>query len=308
MAPSVQIFSPMDSDILPSVRLRNRNRRPNHLSLSSPAMHDLKRLLVRPGHRFHWDKIDPDEKGHFDNKEEAVGETEALARELDVLQERLYAEHQRSLLIVLQGMDTSGKDGTVRHVMRGVNPQGCIVSSFKQPTPEELAHDFLWRVHADTPAKGFIGIFNRSHYEDVLVTRVHGLIDDRAAKDRFREINDFERLLSNNGTMILKFYLSISRDEQRRRLQSRLDVPDKHWKFNPNDLVERKRWDKYQTVYAAAIAATSCPEAPWYVIPANHKWYRNYLVAKIIARTLKKMNPQYPETDEASFRKIKIPR
>jgi PPK2 family polyphosphate:nucleotide phosphotransferase len=225
-----------------------------------------------------------------------------------LLQERLYAERKRGLLIVLQAVDAGGKDGAIRHVMKGINPQGCRITSFKVPTPEELAHDFLWRVHQHVPARGFIGVFNRSHYEDVLVTRVHELIADSEVQNRFEEINDFERMLVGNGTTILKFYLAISKDEQRRRLQARLDDPRKHWKFSPSDLAERRFWDRYLKAYAEAISATSTKHAPWFVIPANHEWYRNYLVAKIIVATLKKMDPQYPPPPEGiDFRKVKIP-
>ncbi len=249
-------------------------------------MNEIKKYCVSPDSRMGWDDVDPDDKGSFDKKEDALAETKALVLKLDPLQERLYAEGKRALLIVLQAMDTGGKDGVVRHVMRGINPQGCVVTSFKVPTPEERAHDFLWRVHRAVPAKGLIGVFNRSHYEDVLVTRVHGLISKQEAERRFREINDFERMLVDNGTTVLKFALSISKDEQRRRLQARLDDPDKRWKSNPEDMKERRYWSQYQTAYADAISATSTGHAPWYVIPANHKWYRNYLVAKIVVATL----------------------
>ena len=270
-------------------------------------MKDITRLQVRPGHRIKWSRIDCDDKGRFKHKDEAVSDMEACLHLLDTLQDRLYAEQKRSLLIVLQGMDTSGKDGTIRHVLRGVNPQGCIVTSFKQPTPEEAAHDFLWRVHRHTPARGYMGIFNRSHYEDVLVTRVHGTISDQEARKRFAEINEFESLLARNGTVILKFFLAISKEEQRQRLQDRIDDKDKHWKFNPQDLVERQHWKDYERVYTDAISATSTGQAPWFVIPSNHKWYRNYLVAKILARTLQAMKLKYPE-DAKNITKTRIPR
>ena len=192
--------------------------------------------------------------------------------------------------------------------MRGINPQGCQVASFKVPTPEESSHDFLWRIHRHTPARGYIGIFNRSHYEDVLVTRVHDLISAKEAKQRFREINDFEAMLTNNGTGIVKFYLAISRDEQRQRLQARLDDPQKRWKFNPNDLKERRLWDRYTRAYDEAIAATSTRQAPWYVIPGNHKWYRNYLVAKILVAMLEEMDPQFPPgIAGVDLHKVRIP-
>lgn len=271
-------------------------------------MKDAKTYLVKPGHRVHGADLDPNDTGPFDNQEEALEETAEIIRKMDPLQERLYAEGKRALLVVLQAIDTGGKDGTIRHVMTGINPQGCQVTSFKVPTPEERSHDFLWRVHRAAPAKGYIGIFNRSHYEDVLVTRVHDLISAKEAKKRFREINDFETGLVDNGTTVVKFYLAISKDEQRRRLQERIDDPHKRWKFSPNDLKERRYFDRYSKAYAEAIAATSTAHAPWYVIPANHKWYRNYLVARIVVATLEKMDPQFPPSVQGvNFRTVKIP-
>ncbi|MGD0498399.1 MAG: polyphosphate kinase 2 family protein [Bryobacteraceae bacterium] len=271
-------------------------------------MEEIKKYCVKPGRRVRWDDVDPDDKGPFDKEKDALEETEGLIVKLDSLQERLYAEGKRALLIVLQAMDTAGKDGTIRHVMKGINPQGCRVASFKAPTPEERQHDFLWRVHRQVPAKGLIGIFNRSHYEDVLATRVHDLISDREAKRRFGEINDFESMLVKNGTAVLKFYLAISKAEQRRRLQARLDDPHKRWKFSANDVAERWYWDRYQEVYADAISATSAKHAPWYLIPANHKWRRNYLVAKILVATLTEMDPRFPPAPQGiDFHKVKIP-
>jgi PPK2 family polyphosphate:nucleotide phosphotransferase len=268
----------------------------------------MKKYRITPGQGVHGDHVDPDDKGPFATEADALKETEEIIGKLDTLQERLYAEGKRALLIVLQAIDTGGKDGTIRHVMRGINPQGCRVTSFKEPTPEEKAHDFLWRVHQQVPGKGLIGIFNRSYYEDVLVTRVHDAISSREAKKRFQEINDFERILARNGTTVLKFYLVISRNEQRRRLQARLDDPRKQWKFNPSDLKERRYWNRYARAYAEAISATSTRHAPWYAIPANHKWFRNYLVAKIIAARLEEMNPRYPPAPRGvDFRKVKIP-
>jgi PPK2 family polyphosphate:nucleotide phosphotransferase len=258
------------------------------------TMKEVKKYVVKPGARIRWNDIDPDDHGSFGTEDDAAEETDALIHKLDPLQERLYAEGKQALLIILQAMDTGGKDGTIRHVMRSLNPQGCDVTSFKAPTPEEAKHDFLWRIHQNVPAKGMIGIFNRSHYEDVLVTRVHNLISSDEAAERFRAINEFERTLTDGGTRVLKFYLAISKAEQRQRLQARLDDPEKRWKFSASDLTERRHWDRYQHVYAEAIAATSTKHAPWYAIPANHKWYRNYLVAKIVVAALKKMNPQYP--------------
>lgn len=271
-------------------------------------MKDVKKYYVNPGRRIRLDVVDPNDKGQFDSPEDAFEETEQLIRKLDPLQERLYAESKRSLLIILQALDTGGKDGTIRHVMRGINPQGCHVASFKAPTPEEASHDFLWRIHRHAPAKGTIGIFNRSHYEDVLITRVHDVISDAEAKQRFREINEFEAALAANGTTIVKFYLAISKDEQKRRLQARVDDPHKRWKFSPNDLKERRYWDRYAKAYAEVISATNTKRAPWYLIPGNHKWYRNYLVARILVTTLEEMDPQYPPAIEGiDFRKIRIP-
>ncbi len=211
---------------------------------------------------------------------------EAMDSGLTEIQELLYAAQQNSVLVVLQGMDTSGKDGTVSHVMSVVNPQGCRVNAFKAPTPEELAHDFLWRVHPHAPGKGLMEIFNRSHYEDVLVTRVHNLVPKEMWQQRYEQINAFEELLAADGTIILKFFLYIGQDEQAKRLQAREDDPDKRWKLSPGDYVEREYWDDYIKAYEAALTKCSTPHAPWYVIPANHKWYRNLAVAKVLADTL----------------------
>jgi len=267
----------------------------------------MKKIHLLPGHH-HWNRFDPEDTRPFKDKAEAKPETEKLLKQLDDLQYRLYAEGKRALLIVLQGMDTSGKDGTIRHVMSGVSPQGCRVTAFKVPTPEERAHDFLWRIHRAVPPAGSIGIFNRSLYEDVLVTRVHGEISDEEAKHRFHRINEFEKLLVKSGTTILKFYLGISKHEQRKRLENRLNDPQKRWKLSLADIAERKFWDRYQKYYAEAIKATSTRHAPWYLIPANHKWYRNHLVAHVIVKTLRSMDPQYPPAAQGiANRKIRIP-
>ena len=225
-----------------------------------------------------------------DGKAQAQARTEELLETLATLQERLYANGQQALLIVLQGMDTSGKDGTIKHVMSGVNPQGCRVTSFKAPSTRELSHDFLWRVHQEAPPKGHIGLFNRSHYEDVLIPRVHGIVSDKVATQRFAQINDFERLLQQNGTTVLKFFLHISKDEQRKRLEARIQNPEKRWKFNPTDLAERKLWPAYMDMYEAAISATSTECAPWHIVPADHKWYRNLVVAEAVVAALEAMN------------------
>jgi PPK2 family polyphosphate:nucleotide phosphotransferase len=209
----------------------------------------------------------------------------------------LYAEQKHKVLIVLQGMDTSGKDGTIRRVFEGVNPQGVRVASFKQPTPEELDRDFLWRVHKQVPGKGEMVIFNRSHYEDVLVVRVHELVPKEVWSKRYEHINSFERMLADEGTTILKFFLHIDQEEQKQRLQARLDDPHKHWKFNPADLEERKLWPKYMKAYEEAISKTSTDGAPWYIVPANRKWYRNIVVGTIIVEALTRLNMRYPEPE-----------
>ena len=211
------------------------------------------------------------------------------------LQERLYAEHRRSLLVVFQAIDTGGKDGTIRAVFEGVNPQGCRVWPFKVPSAEEAAHDFLWRYHAKTPGRGMIGVFNRSHYEDVLVVRVKGLVPEPVWRARYGQINDFERMLTAEGTTILKFFLHISKAEQKERLEARIATPEKHWKFDAADLVERRSWDAYQAAFADALTQCSTPDAPWHVVPANRKWFRNLLVARTIADTLEAMDPRVPD-------------
>ncbi|GGK42602.1 polyphosphate kinase [Deinococcus malanensis] len=216
-----------------------------------------------------------------------------LLEELAEWQERLYAESQQALLIVLQARDAGGKDGVVKKVIGAFNPNGVRISNFKIPSEEERAHDFLWRIHAQAPRQGMIGVFNRSHYEDALVTRVYNLIDVATAEQRLKHIRHFEEMLSSSGTRILKFYLHISRDEQKRRLQARLDVPEKNWKFNPGDLKDREHWEQFTEAYEAALG-TSTEQAPWFVIPADRKWFRDLLISTIILETLKAMNPQYP--------------
>jgi PPK2 family polyphosphate:nucleotide phosphotransferase len=217
-----------------------------------------------------------------------------LRRELRVLQARLWAEREQALLVVLQAMDAGGKDGTVKHVFRGANPMGIRVTSFKKPSEDELDHDFLWRVHKVTPAKGEIGVFNRSHYEDVLVVRVHELVPEEVWRPRYDTIRAFEDGLTRAGTRVVKLYLHISKDEQKRRFDARRDTPEKRWKWNAQDLVERKRWDDYRAAYEEAITATSTDTAPWFVVPADHKWYRNWAVSRILLETLHDMDPQFP--------------
>lgn len=258
---------------------------------------DPDKFRIRSGKKVQLSEFDPESTDGFKgDHNQAKGILEKLTIQLDDLQERLYAEHKHSLLIVLQGMDTSGKDGTVEHVFEGVNPQGVRVANFKAPTAQELDHDFLWRVHQKTPGKGEIVIFNRSHYEDVLIVRVHDLVPEKVWRKRYGHINDFERLLSDAGTTILKFYLNISEDEQKKRLLDRLDQPDKHWKFNSEDLNERKYWNDYQKAYEDALAETSTEWAPWYIVPANHKWLRNLVIASILVKTLQGLNPRIDET------------
>jgi PPK2 family polyphosphate:nucleotide phosphotransferase len=235
-----------------------------------------------------------DEDGGFASKEAAAPVLVKHRARLDELQSIFYASQQHALLIILQGMDTAGKDGATRHIFSGVNPQGCDVTAFKVPTPLEARHDFLWRVHAAVPPRGMIGIFNRSHYEDVLSPRVHKLISEKIVRQRLDDINEFERMLSDNGVIILKFFLHISEQEQIARLQSRIDDPDKHWKLDPADFKERHYWNKYQHAYNDLIAATSHRHAPWFVIPADHKWYRDLAISRVLVDTLEALKLTYP--------------
>lgn len=254
---------------------------------------------IEPGRAVDLRQFDPaDSTGFAEDKDEGEKATKRLNRRLEELQELLYAEGKHKVLIMLQAMDTGGKDGVIRHVFDGTNPQGVRVASFKRPTPEELAHDYLWRVHRHTPASGHITIFNRSHYEDVLVVRVHGLVPAERWAARYDHINAFEKLLADEGTLILKFFLNISREEQRRRLQARLDEPTKRWKFAKGDLAERARWDDYTAAYEAVLSSTSTPWAPWYVIPADRKWYRNLVISQILVESLEGLNMAYPQPEE----------
>jgi PPK2 family polyphosphate:nucleotide phosphotransferase len=260
---------------------------------------DSDRWLVPPGAPFSLADRDPrDTTGAPGGKKDTKKSLEELSARLAALQDPLYAESRQSLLVVLQAMDAGGKDGTVKHVFRGVNPQGVRVTSFKEPTPLELAHDFLWRVHANTPHHGEIGIFNRSHYEDVLIVRVEDLVPESVWRRRYRHINHFEWLLHDSNTRVIKLYLHISREEQAERLQARLADPCKHWKFDPGDLRKRERWDDYMAAYEEAIQRTSVEHAPWYVVPADRKWFRNWAVSRIVIETLEEMDPQYPEPAE----------
>jgi PPK2 family polyphosphate:nucleotide phosphotransferase len=238
---------------------------------------------------------DPDEARG--DKEKGKEKLLQLNRELEMLQELLYAEHQHKVLIVLQAMDTGGKDGVIRHVFEGVNPQGVRVASFKKPSLLELDHDYIWRAHQVVPAKGEMVIFNRSYYEDVLVVRVHELVPKEIWARRYQQINEFERMLAEEGTTVLKFFLHIDKDEQRQRLQARLDDPAKQWKFNPADLEERKLWSEYMKAYETVLNKTSTPWAPWYIVPANKKWYRNLVIATIIVQALKELDMRFPKVD-----------
>jgi PPK2 family polyphosphate:nucleotide phosphotransferase len=262
----------------------------------------MKRYRVREGQQLDLDRFDPDDTSLVKGgKEEAREQLPAILEHLEDAQERIFAGHDRKLLVVLQGMDTSGKDGTIRHVMRGFNPQGTRVVSFRKPSEEELDHDFLWRVHAKVPARGEVGVFNRSHYEDVLVVRVHNLVPKAVWKERYDQINSFERMLSQDGTTIVKFFLHISPDEQRIRLQARLEDPKKCWKFQHGDLEERKFWKDYMRAYEDALVKTSTDWAPWYIIPANQKWYRNHLVGSILVETVDRMHLKYPKCQTAGI-------
>lgn len=241
--------------------------------------------------------FNPNESESYNSKGDVKKELKKQCKRLAKLQERLYAQNKYSLLVVLQAMDTGGKDSTIKHVFSRVNPQGCRVWSFKAPTTEELSHDFLWRYHQRTPKRGMITIFNRSHYEDVLVVRVKQLISPEEWQKRYQMINEFERWLTLSNTKVIKFFLHISKDEQKRRLEKRLHNPDKRWKFSRSDLNERKFWDNYQRAFEDAINQCSTPYAPWYVIPANKKWYRNLVIARTVADTIEQLNPQYPEPE-----------
>ena len=267
-------------------------RSAGRLNLGTP---DTRRLLrARPARgRVALANIDPADTHGISDKKATAGSLK-YAAELLVLQERLYAESKRSVLIVLQGLDTSGKDGTIGHVMTGMNPEGVNVHSFKKPTALERRHHFLWRIKRELPSPGYITIFNRSHYEDVLIARVHHLASPAVIERRYGEINRFEASLARHGTTVVKFFLHISKREQRRRLLERLDTPDKHWKFNPNDLKERGLWGDYQEAFAIAIGRCSTAAAPWYVIPADDKIYRNWAVSRILLETLRKMDPKVP--------------
>ncbi len=255
------------------------------------------RYRVEPGSRVDLSTVDPRDTGAFDGKKREGREMiRKLNRRLETLQELLWAEHRHRLLVVLQAMDAAGKDGTIRHVFRGVNPQGVRVANFKVPTRKELAHDYLWRIHQHVPGDGEIVIFNRSHYEDVLVVRVDELVPSEVWGRRYRHINEFERMLVDEGTTILKFHLVIDLDEQKERFQARLD--NKPWKFSVGDLKKRSQWPFYMEAYEDMLAETSTRWAPWYVVPANRKWYRNLVVGTVLVETLEGLGMRYPEPEE----------
>lgn len=256
------------------------------------------RYLVQPGKKLRLADHDPrDTKPFAGDKDAGRSRVAALNARLEELQEALYAEGRHRLLVVLQGMDASGKDGTIRTVFDGVDPQGVKVASFKKPTAPELAHDFLWRIHPHTPAAGEIAIWNRSHYEDVVICRVQGLVNETCWRARYEHIRAFEAMLAGEGATILKFFLHIGKDEQRQRLQERIDDPKKRWKWNAGDLDERRRWDDYQRAYEDALAATSATHAPWYVVPADRNWYRDLVVSEVIVATLEAMDIRLPAGD-----------
>ncbi|MEO8393695.1 MAG: polyphosphate kinase 2 family protein [Chloroflexota bacterium] len=255
------------------------------------------RLIPKFGDKVHLKEFDPGYTGDKD-KDSARKETQKLEAKLAGLQEKLYAQNSQSLLVVLQAMDAGGKDGTIKKVFENVNPQGVYVTSFKAPTPEDLGHDFLWRIHPHTPRDGYIGIFNRSHYEDVLIARVNELTPRDVWEKRYDDINSFEKLLADSGTRILKFYLHISKDEQKERFQDRLNRPEKHWKFAMADLETRKKWDDYMEAYEAALTRCNTEYAPWHVVPANHKWYRDLVITRAIVEMLEDMKVDYPKPKE----------
>ncbi|HYL68361.1 MAG TPA: polyphosphate kinase 2 family protein [Candidatus Limnocylindria bacterium] len=253
-----------------------------------------KNLRVKPGKKVRLSHYDADATFGWQKGRKAKQSLGKAVGKLDALQYLMYAEHKRALLIVFQGLDAAGKDGTIRHVMSGINPQGCRVTSFREPSVEEAAHDFLWRIHAAVPRIGDFGVFNRSHYEDVLVVRVHNIVPKEVWSQRYDQINEFEDILAANNVRILKFFLHIGKDEQRRRFLERLDDPDKQWKLSAADFNERKYWDNYVQAYEDVLNKCSTPRAPWFIIPANKKWFRNLAVSHILVETLEGMKMKFP--------------
>ena len=250
---------------------------------------------VKPGRTVKLKDFATDDTGKFEHRKDCEDESDKNRLKLRKIQDVLYAESRRSLLVVLQAMDAGGKDGTIDYIFSGINPQGCQVTSFKVPSALEKSHDFLWRIHTAAPHDGMIGIFNRSHYESVLVERIHEIVPKSVWKKRYDHINAFEQMLSDEGTRVVKFFLHISKKEQLQRIQARLDDPQKNWKYNPDDLTERKRWDEYNTAFEDLLGRCSTDDCPWYVVPSDHKWYRNWVISDILVRTLKDMNPKYPD-------------
>jgi PPK2 family polyphosphate:nucleotide phosphotransferase len=255
-------------------------------------------LTFPPKTEIRLDDLNSAYTGNLSGKKEAQKELAENTEALADLGYRLYAENRRALLVILQGMDTSGKDGTIRHAMKGFNPQSCRVTAFKTPTAEELDHDFLWRIHRKTPGRGEVGIFNRSHYEDVLIVRVHNLVPREEWRSRYERINAFEQLLRDDGIKIVKIFLHISKEEQRKRLQARLDDPKKRWKFRRADIDERRLWDDYVRAYDEALTRCNTPHAPWYIVPADKKWYRNLVVSRVLRHALEEMDPQIPPPEK----------
>jgi PPK2 family polyphosphate:nucleotide phosphotransferase len=251
-------------------------------------------MLLKPGTKVDLKHYDPDDTGHYKSSNDADDEIKSVLDELNKLQYLLYAQNKHALLVVLQGMDTSGKDGTIRKVMGGLSPLGVQVKAFKAPHEEELAHDYLWRVHQAVPRRGYVGIFNRSHYEDVLVVRVHNLVPAHVWKKRFEQINQFERILVENDVVVLKFFLHISKKEQKRRLEDRLNDPTRYWKFSLKDVEERKYWSDYRKAYEDALTKCNTEWAPWHIVPADHKWYRNLVVAKVMVKALRALDMKFP--------------
>jgi PPK2 family polyphosphate:nucleotide phosphotransferase len=276
-------------------------------------------MLAKPGTEISLKKIQTDDTGKYQSKKDAKEKLKADTSRLRELQDKLYAHNRYALLLIFQAMDAAGKDGTIKHVMSGVNPQGCQVFNFKQPSAEELDHDYFWRIYKSLPERGRIGIFNRSYYEEVLIVRVHpelvlkqqlpGItsrkqINQRFWERRYRQINDMERIWYENGTVILKFFLHVSREEQKRRFLARINKPEKNWKFSLEDINERNYWDNYQQAYGEAIGSTSTEIAPWYIIPADHKWYMRTIVGDIIVQTMESLPLQYPRVTQAKRDRI----
>jgi PPK2 family polyphosphate:nucleotide phosphotransferase len=263
------------------------------------------KLIIQPETNVKLKHWDPDDTMGYEDDKDTQDKQDKILKRLDGLQYLFYAVKKRALLIVLQGMDTAGKDGTIRHVMSGMSPQGCTVTAFKVPSPEEQAHDFLWRIHKAVPEKGMLGIFNRSHYEDVLVVRVHKLVQKKVWKARYDEINRFEKYLVENDVCVVKFFLHISKKEQKKRLEERITDPQKYWKISAADFKERALWDEYVLAYEDALSRCSTKSAPWFVIPSDHKWFRNFAISKILVETLESFDMQLPKAS-VDLSKLKL--